>query len=168
MLSYHSNLKTVKFTKAMKEYTEEKLNKLSKFLDDVNTGYVNLKKEGEFLKLEIALQGVRASKSGEDFYSLVIAVVEQLERQIKRYKNLVKGKKRDNFKDFEIEENIIHEYQPIEREKKVNLVELHDLEAIEELELSGHSFHAYYDIDRKAICILYARNDGKYGLIITE
>ena len=57
-MKYYSNLKESKFTPAMKSYTEEKLQKLEKYLDDVSTGSVTLKREGKGIKLEISLEGV--------------------------------------------------------------------------------------------------------------
>ena len=41
-------------------------------------------------------------------------------------------------------------------------------EAILEMELLGHSFFVYKDMDTKNICVLYKRKDGDYGLIETK
>ena len=41
-------------------------------------------------------------------------------------------------------------------------------EAILEMELLGHDFFVYKDMDKEAVCILYKRKDGNYGLIETE
>lgn len=41
-------------------------------------------------------------------------------------------------------------------------------EAILEMELLGHSFFVYKDMDTNKICVLYKRKDGDYGLIETK
>jgi putative sigma-54 modulation protein len=171
MLNYYSEGKEFKFTQAMKDYTEEKTNKLLRILDTVE-GNARVKKNGHQLKLEIDLGGVRASKTGTDFYALVIDVVDQLETQIKKYRSIRKEKtlksKVNNVKD--IVDNIIYEEEDdlIQREKFVILDNLTDIEAIEKMELLGHSFFVYNDIDRKAACVIYRRNSKGYGILITK
>ena len=41
-------------------------------------------------------------------------------------------------------------------------------EAILEMELLGHSFFVYKDVDTNNINVLYKRKDGNYGLIETK
>ncbi len=38
-------------------------------------------------------------------------------------------------------------------------------EAILQMELLGHSFFIYEDIDEASICVIYKRKDGNYGLL---
>ena len=170
-MKYYSNLKELKFTPAMKKYTEEKLQKLEKYLDDVSTGSVTLKKEGkDRIKLEISLEGVRSSKSGEDFYTLVLEVIEQLERQISKFREINKSKKRKNFKEYieQVKDEIVSEPKTAVREKFLVLTPITEIEAIQELEVLGHQFFVYKDIDRGGkTCIIYKRNDGQYGVIVT-
>jgi putative sigma-54 modulation protein len=171
MLDYYSESKEFKFTQAMKDYTQDKISKLSRILDSIN-GYARVKKNGHQLKLEIDLGGIRASKSGSDFYSLVIDVVDQLEIQIKKYKSIRRDKtvksKINNVKDLAEEINYEVEDDLIQREKLVVLDNMTDIEAIEKMELLGHQFFVYNDIDRKATCVIYKRNADGYGILITK
>ena len=41
-------------------------------------------------------------------------------------------------------------------------------EAILEMELLGHNFFVYKDMDTNNTCVLYKRKDGDYGLIETK
>ena len=41
-------------------------------------------------------------------------------------------------------------------------------EAIMQMELIGHSFFVYRDVESDSISIVYRRNDGDYGLIETS
>jgi putative sigma-54 modulation protein len=168
-MKYYSNLKELKFTSAMKKYTENKLQKLGKYLDDISTGSVTLKREGKGIKLEISLEGVRSSKAGEDFYTLVLDVIEQLERQISKFREIDKSRRRKNFKEYidHIKEEVIAQPKTAVREKFLILSPITENEAIQELEVLGHTFFVYKDIDRRKTCVVYKRNDGQYGLIVT-
>ena len=41
-------------------------------------------------------------------------------------------------------------------------------EAIMAMEMLGHNFFIYNDVDSETISVVYKRNDGRYGLIETE
>lgn len=164
IMKFYSNESSMKFTKAMKSHVEEKLQKLKKLVVDVN-GRATLKKEGHLLKLEITLPGnIRASKAGDDFYALTNEVVDQLEAQIIRTARLSKTKVRDNILASVFNENDVEDYKV--RDKIIMKEEMSLEEAIEEMEILGHQFFTYEDIDEHTTCIIYKRNDGDYGRII--
>ena len=52
--------------------------------------------------------------------------------------------------------------------KKIDLKPMDEEEAILEMELLGHSFFVYRDMNTDSICVLYKRKDGDYGLIETN
>jgi putative sigma-54 modulation protein len=41
-------------------------------------------------------------------------------------------------------------------------------EAIEQMELLGHDFFVFFDVDTEAINVLYRRRDGDYGVLQPE
>jgi putative sigma-54 modulation protein len=41
-------------------------------------------------------------------------------------------------------------------------------EAIEQMELLGHSFFVFYNVDEGQINVVYVRRDGNYGLLQPE
>jgi putative sigma-54 modulation protein len=53
----------------------------------------------------------------------------------------------------------------IVRRKEFILQPLDEEEAVEQMELLGHDFFVYYDVDAKAIDVVYRRRDGQYGLL---
>ena len=53
----------------------------------------------------------------------------------------------------------------IVREKKFTLKPMTVNEAIEEMELLGHSFYVFLEAKSNSVQILYLRNDGDLGLI---
>jgi putative sigma-54 modulation protein len=165
MMEYHANGKSFKFTKPMTAHIEKEVGQLNKYLNNLD-GRSVLKKEGSLLVLEIEVGGVRASAVGEDFYDLTKAVVAKLVRQITKSKSIRKEtpSKNKNIKNF-VSEDYDDTDDLIKREKFLLAEEMSDQEAIEQLELLGHEFFIYRDIDRKTICTIYKRKNGGYGLI---
>lgn len=170
MLNYTS--KNIKFTKSMKDYLEGKLGKLSKYLEEDINGQCSLKKEGINFKLEVSLNingsHLRTSKVGEDYYALVIQVVDQMERQISKFSAVRNTKEtRNGFKNLPILDG---EIKPLEfsREKVLIIDDISPEEAVEQMELLGHSFYVFKDIDTQEMCVVYKRTDESYGLLLLK
>jgi len=51
------------------------------------------------------------------------------------------------------------------RRKSVTLVPMSEDEAIDQMELLGHSFFIFYNADTAKIGVLYRREDGNYGVL---
>jgi putative sigma-54 modulation protein len=56
----------------------------------------------------------------------------------------------------------------IVRIKKFEVKPMHPEEAIEQMELLGHSFYVFYNSDDNILNVLYRRTDGNYGLLQPE
>lgn len=175
-MEFYSDKKKIEFTDAMKDYVIKKVEKLKRFVDSVD-GRATLKKEGHQLKLEIAIPGnIRASNSGTDFYSLVVEIVNQLEGQIRKYKTVrLKHRNRNKlaFNILELQEELEamqedeqEETGKIVREKFIPLETITREQAIEEMELLGHSFFIFRDISNEQVSTVYKRNDGNYGVLV--
>ena len=169
-MEYFAKEESLKFTDIMKEFMEEKIQKLSKYLHDIN-GRVVLKKEGKgpLLKLEVTLPGgIRSSATHEDYYQLVVIVIDQLERQLNKYKGVRKHNKTkkatENFVEFN-EDEVIEEMFDI-RHKVIPAQTMTEEEAIEKMELLGHTFFIFIDRYTGRTHVAYKRNDGGYGILI--
>lgn len=155
------------FTVAMKEYTEEKLSKLNqvgtyKIVRTVLTVLPNKK-----FSLEISLDNkVRASARGEDFYTLVIECVEKLFSQITKYKKYLD--KRHSDSKVTLDSLLSMEDIPdVVREKTLIVEEMSREEAIANMEILGHTFFIFRDIDaQNNITVVYKRKDETYGSIL--
>lgn len=156
------------FTDAMKDYTTEKIHKLDKYLD-VSEAVCKYKKEGNEFKLEISVgNNIRASKKGDDFYHVVVDVVDVLASNIKKYRKTKAYQERHCgiSEATEIESTITNK---IVKEKIHVVEETTEDVAISKMELLGHSFYIYKDIDRdNHVCVVYKRTEGDYGLIIAR
>jgi putative sigma-54 modulation protein len=176
IMEFYSEKKKIEFTDAMKDYLTEKMDKLRKFVKDVD-GRATLKKEGHLLKLEIAIPGnIRASHSGGDYYALVIEVISQLERQIRKYRTARmkhRNKTKLAFNILEVQEE--REMDTVDedintgaivREKFIPVETIDRDQAIEEMELLGHSFFVFRDILNNQISVVYKREDKNYGILV--
>ena len=114
---------------------------------------------------------LRAEVVDEDLYNAIDLVVDKLEGQIRKYKTRLSRKSKDNKLAFntatlaEIEDS---EEDVIVKTKTITPKPMDLEEAIMQMELIGHSFFVYKDIETDLISVVYKRNDGSYGLIETE
>ena len=161
-----------KITDAMKDYAEEKLEKLEKYIKDNEsiTGYVLFKVNGPRQKIEITIPlknfTLRIEESGDDFYALIDTATDKLERQIRKNKSKLESKRYKEKKDFVldfIDEK--YEEDKIVRRKQMDYKPMDEDEAIIQMELLGHDFFLYRDIDTDKVSLIYKRKDGNYGLI---
>ena len=143
-------------TDAIKDYTETKLGKLEKyFKDDDITANVLAKVRGNSQIVEVTIPTskfiLRSEEESDDLYAAIDLVSDKLERQIRK--------------------NIKEEEEPKEKivkRKDIEMKPMDEEEAILEMELLGHSFFVYKDMDTNKTCVLYKRKDGDYGLIETK
>jgi len=121
---------------------------------------------------------LRAEERSSDMFAAIDAVIDKLYRQIKRYrgKRLVNRRSGSSQNEVllgeplpaEIEVEEIVAEPAIVRHKKFPLRPMSPEEAIEQMELLGHSFYVYFDVDDETINVVYKRHDGNYGVLQPE
>lgn len=151
------------FTGAMTMYTQEKLSKIESKGISCDNVRVKLEMLPVGMCLEISINNkIRNSKKGEDFYALVVDVVDSICSQANRYKKYFND--RNSVKDVPIIE--VNSFTEIARKKMLYLEAMSQDDAIEMMEALGHSFFIYKDIDySEDVCVVYKRMNGSYGLI---
>lgn len=164
-------------TDAIKNYTEEKLGRLDKyFKDDEITANVVTRVRGDSQIVEVTIPTskflLRSEEENADLYAAIDLVADKLERQIRKNKtrlnrNIKEKSSEFNF-DYVLEVNEEENNEKIVKRKKIEMKPMDEEEAILEMELLGHSFFVYKDMDTNNICVLYKRKDGNYGLIETK
>ena len=154
-------------TDSIKEYIESKLDKLNKYINtDDLTATVVTKKEGRTQKIEVTIPTssftLRNECVDEDLYAAIDTVVDKLERQIRKNKDKINKKNNKKvIQDFEyLLEDEFQEEEKIVKRKKVELKPIDEEEAIIEMEMLGHSFFVYKDVDTNEICVIYKRKNG--------
>ena len=110
-------------------------------------------------------------------FATIDAAVSSVERRLRKNKSrLEKRLRQDAFSrtvDVEelssfVPESDEEEYR-IVRTKKFPIKPMTVDEAVLQMELVGHTFFAFKDVDHDGrFCVVYKRNDGDYGLIEDE
>ncbi|MGE5370790.1 MAG: ribosome hibernation-promoting factor, HPF/YfiA family [Solirubrobacterales bacterium] len=168
--------KHIELTDALKDYTEKRLSKLEKFIEDARV-LATLSVEGDQHKVEVTipLNGVilRGEEASTDMYSSVDLVVEKLEKQIDKYKTKIYRRYRNvglkKAVTVEIESAKEEpEHFKITRTKRFALKPMDVEEAVMQMNLLGHSFFVFYNVLADEVNVVYRRKDGNYGLIEPE
>jgi len=168
-MEFFAKEESLKFTEPMKEFLISKLEKLSKYVSSLD-GRAVLKREGSLIKLELTLPGnIRSSASHADYYDVVLIVIDQLERQVNKYKDIHKSNKRakklsENIAEYVEADIELKEYNIID--KHIPTEKMYKEEAVEKMELLGHTFFAFVDIESNKMAVVYKRFDGQYGCLI--
>lgn len=168
----------LEISEAIRSYIEKKLRKIEKVFSGELEAFAVCKVYRDLTKVEITIPikfiTIRAEVEDKDLYAAIDKAVDKLEAQIRKNKHKMNRSLQEktglkdvftngdlNFEDLEKE--LI---SPIKK-KRIQLDILSLDEAITQMELLGHDFFIYYNED-KEVCVLYLREDGKYGLIETH
>jgi len=164
-------------TEAIRDYAEEKLGKLEKyFKDDDITANVLTRVRGNSQIVEVTIPTskfvLRSEEENEDLYAAIDLVSDKLERQIRKNKTRLNRNVKENAREFNfdyvLEDTEEESKEKIVKRKNIEMKPMDEEEAILEMELLGHSFFVYKDMDTNNVCVLYKRKDGDYGLIETK
>ena len=193
-LTFRSRHVTV--TDSLREYTERKLSRLSRYLPPVDEAVVELKQEGGekarrfVVQLTVNCDGtyLRAEERGSRLLPAIDAAADILSRQARRFKEKVYHRDKHvkarqaalagkAAEPVEVEEEEREEEEEEETEivlgrvvriKRFPVKPMTEEEAIEQMELLHHDFFLFFDADANTYALLYRRREGDYGMIIPE
>ncbi len=180
----------------MEEHILKKLNRLTRYLPNIADVYVEFTRQrsrhgddqtiaqitvrhmrGTILRAEEAVEG-------ENIEAALTKALDNMYRRIERFKGKQtrKGKTRFSLslEELDLAEESPHEEpasqalatatnpQPEEiiRRKTVDLVTMNEEEAVEQLELLGHTFFMFFNEGTMSVNVLYKRKDGGYGILV--
>lgn len=162
----------VVITEGMREKIEKKLSFLKKYLlvDDNTTARVVAKVYPNAQKVEVTIPTkvgiLRAEVMHHDFYAAMDLAIDKLEDQIRRQKTRLSRRHKDSIvESFYEEADDYSKSDVLVRTKNIDAEEMTLDEAIMQMEMLGHSFFIYTDVDSEKIAVVYKRNEGAYGLI---
>ena len=169
----------IKITDSMKEYIEEKLGKLNKYLEknqDITANViVKVKGHEQTVEITIPLKSfiLRSEETQEDFYAAVDRTIDKLERQIRKNKTRLMSKHEKASYDFNFENIVVDkkadkEQHKIVKRKRIEIKPMSEEEAFLQMELIGHEFFMYKDSETMEIAVVYKRKDGNYGVLESE
>ncbi len=171
--------KNMEVTKALHDYSEKRLSKLSKYIDDSKTAQVALSGERGIYKVEVTifLNGIilRGEEKNPDMYAAIDEIVEKLERQFNKHKTKLYRRYRESgikYMETEPIADLTEEKDErfhIVRTKKFAVKPMDEEEAIMQMNLLGHNFFVFYNAKTEQVNIVYKRsNENEYGLIEPE
>ena len=165
----------IEVTAAMKDYINEKLKRLEKYLENSDSVRANVvvKVKGHMQTVEITIPLhnfiIRSEETQDDFYASVDKAIDVIERQIRKNKDRLDKKYRGLPKfemsfDFDAEEDEENTSKIVKR-KDIDMKPMDEEEAIIQIELLNHDFFVFKNIDEDCVSVLYKRKDGSYGII---
>ncbi len=166
----------IEVTEALKKFTEDKLSKLSRFVDNILDVQVRLTVERHRHIAEIVIKAghekVVAKEATNDMYASIGGALDKIEKQLKKTKDkFVSKKKKSLLKEegnFTI--NTPHGEEIIITHKKVESVKpLTKEEAIMEMENNNADFIVFRDAENKeTMSVLYRKDHKNYHLITLD
>ena len=172
--------KKVDLPRRVHAYAEKKVAKLDRyFKTDAEAAIVFSVEKGRN-NVELTVRSgstiIRVAESTADMFATIDAAVASVERRLRRNKTrLEKRLRQDAFvRSVDEEEST---FAPDEEEKEFKVIRSKKFpikpmtvdEAILQMDLLGHTFYAFKDLDRDgAFSVVYCRDNGGYGLIEDE
>ena len=178
--------KNLELTDRLNDYVVKKVEKLEKFLDEVDECRVDLshtktaRNANDRHVAQLTLRGkgfiLRSEERSDSIFSAIDASLDKMRRQIRRYKGKRDRGRGDGQTIAEAiempipEDEAVEEPEPvIARRKRFVLVPMDEMEAVEQMKLLGHeNFFIFYNANTSEFNVLYRRLDGTYGIIVPE
>jgi putative sigma-54 modulation protein len=166
----------------VRAYVEEKLSRVKKYIDEPIDAQVVLSVEKKIRhNAEVALVAkgitIKGSEETNDMYAAVDAVVDKIERQLKRYKEKIKNHKPAAGRERQVEKTIL-EAESIDeggggapviiRSRSFPVKPMSVEEAVMQMDLLNKEFLVFTDSTSEEINVVYRRKDGNYGLIAPQ
>ena len=173
--------KNVDLTEALRQYALKKVQRVDRYFNNIQDVLVTLSMERGRFAAEATMQVsgaiIRAEEKDADMYSAIDRMADKLERQVKRHKERLTRKGKVAAAATPSEEPAVFpeekefsswEEPKIVKTKRFELKPMSAEEAVEQLELLGHSFFVFLNAKSNQVNVVYKREDGNYGLIEPE
>jgi putative sigma-54 modulation protein len=161
-----------------KEYIDQRLKKLEKYLDTPVEARVVLSVEKFRNVAEVNLmangQTLNAKEEAKEMNLAIDNAVEKIERQLKKRKERTRGHKTNASRSEGAAPREV--YQDDDEAQEARIVEMRKVvlkpmsleDAIMEIDVTRNRFVVYRDSSTEKVSIIYVRDDGKYALIETS
>ncbi len=175
------------------QYIQKKFNRLQRHLPNLDDAKMEVsmtqaratrdRVEAQ-MTLNISGYTLRGQDRGVNLFAAVDAVTDVVDRQIRRFKGKVyhssqAKKSRSSLRDIppeaiiEVpdaveEEDAIEEIGQVVRTKRHSMPPMSVEDAILQMEMLGHTFFLFFNMDTDEYNVAYRRRDGDYGVIEPE
>jgi putative sigma-54 modulation protein len=188
----------IKVNDALEGFARKKLDKLDRYLPNISEiridlGHERTRRGDDFVSAQITIRHERGAilraeeRVPNDVESAISGAVDNMYRRIQRFKGKHSRKGAERFSltldEMNIAEDIpdvaVYEAEPslngdgggqpdVIRRKTIPVIAMNEAEAIEQMELLGHTFFMFYNGDSGKINVLYKRSSGGYGLLVPQ
>jgi putative sigma-54 modulation protein len=160
-------------TESLRNYAEEKISKLNKYLDFPLEAHIVLtvEKFRHIADVTLSLNGTRIKgvEETEDMYSAIDIVMDKIETQVKRHLSKIRRHRSENLKEGEVElpedASTAPQDEPIIEVEKLNAKPMDPEEAAMQLGMSQQDFLVFRNSRSREVNVIYRRRDGNLGLI---
>ena len=174
--------KNLEVTDSLREYVEKKIGRLDRYLPTITDARVELSVENTRAAKDRQVAQVtlrtkhailRAEEASSDMFASIDTVLDKIQRQIDHYKGKRWNKRvggNDELAEAVAvsEEEALEEPSRISRVKRFEMIPMGEEDAVDQMELLGHDFYVFYNINSNQINVVYRRRSGDYGLIQPE
>ncbi|MBE0500246.1 MAG: ribosome-associated translation inhibitor RaiA [Desulfuromonadales bacterium] len=163
----------------IRDYAEEKVSRVKKYIDEPIDAQVVLsvaKKIRHRAEVTLIAKGItiKGSEETDDMYAAIDAVVDKIERQLKKYREKIKEHKPLTGKERRVSKTVYTaesfdaaDYEPeIIRSDSFFVKPLAVEEAVMQMDLLHKEFLVFTDAVTEEVNVVYRRKDGNYGLIV--
>ena len=162
-----------------KEYVDERLNKMKKYIDRPVDAHVilSVEKFRNVAEVNLIADGlnINAKEEAKDMHLAIDNAIEKIERQLKKQKEKMRGHKTNLTRaegitamgDMSEEMDEEPETKLVET-RKVVLKPMSPDDAVMEMDASKQRFIIYRDSSSENVSLIYRRDDGNYTLIETN
>ena len=163
----------------IRDYAEEKVSRAKKYIDEPIDAQVVLsvaKKIRHKAEVTLIAKGItiKGSEETDDMYAAIDAVVDKIERQLKRYREKLKAHKPLTGKERKVSKTVFaaesidagHTEPEIIRSDSFVVKPLAVEEAVMQMDLLDKEFLVFTDAVTEEVNVVYRRKDGNYGLIV--
>jgi len=165
----------------VRSYVEEKLSRVKKYIEEPIDAQVALsveKKIRHSAEVTIVAKGItiKGSEETNDMYAAIDAVVDKIERQLRRYKEKIKQHKPVSGRERQVEKSVVAAESIDEGSGEPVIVRTRSFpvkpmsveEAVMQMDLLHKDFLVFTDSTSEDINVVYRRKDGNYGLIVPQ
>jgi putative sigma-54 modulation protein len=190
-MELHIRSNGTKVTPGMREFIDRRMSKLDKLADHVVDAKLELRSEETRTGTEVTVAQLtlhtgrhvlRAEEHDPEAARAIDAVIDKLVTQVRRYTDKRKSRKKrgvpphvvsdipadlGNYGESLAPASVAEseEVTDVVRTKRFEMKPMLVNEAIDQMELVGHNFFLFHNMDADELNVLYRRRDGSYGLL---
>lgn len=176
--------RNVEVTEWIEEYVAKKGKRLERLVPDVDEmrceiAETNARSDNDRFTVQLTLwangQILRAEETTADIFQSIDQSTDKIVRQVERFKGRADSVRRKAAVNHQqsVEATLVQEEEAVATEDETTIVRrkqfdmqpMTEEEALEQMELLGHDFYLFYNVDTRSTNLIYRRRDGNYGLL---